>query len=110
MDEVPRRVVGPGFDLSIGYKSLISLMAEVHENRTHLPAHHRYSGFEVHRTSTARAERLRVSRPAITYAVRWGQKIARKKGHRLIEASFRRAMIWWRAPVASIREVRGMLT
>jgi hypothetical protein len=51
-----------------------------------------------------------MSQPAITYAVRRGQKIARKKGYGLIETSFRRAMIWLRAPVASIREVRGMLT
>ena len=27
-------------------KSLILLMAEVHGNRTHLPALHRYAGFE----------------------------------------------------------------
>ena len=81
-------MVGPDFDLRIDYKSLISFMAEVHGNRTHLPAHHRYSGFEVLRTSTARAERLRMSRPAITYAVRRGQKTARKKGYRLIETSF----------------------
>ena len=100
--------MGPDFDLSIGYKLLILFLAEVHGNRTHLPAHHRYSGFEVHRTSAARAERLRMSRPAITYAERRGQKIAREKGYRLIETSFRRAMIWWRASAASIREVRGM--
>ena len=30
----------------ISYKSLILLLAEVHGNRTHLPARHRYAGFE----------------------------------------------------------------
>jgi hypothetical protein len=51
-----------------------------------------------------------MSRPVVTYGVRRRQNIAREKGYRLIETSFRRAMIWWRASAASIREVRGMLS
>ena len=40
---------------------------------------------EVGNTTTALTERFRMSQPAITYAVRRGQKIAREKGYRLIE-------------------------